>query len=75
MDFAKFGKCLFIKVVKLLSVYWELSSSFSVKVGAHQKSALSPLLFIMVIDVLTEDERDASLMGLLYADDLVMCGE
>ena len=33
----------------------ELSSSFSVKVGVHQGFALSPLLFIMVMDVLTED--------------------
>ena len=53
----------------------ELSSSFSVKVGVHQGSALSPLLFLMVMDVLTEDVRDGSLMELLYADDLVLCGE
>ena len=53
----------------------ELSSSFSVKVGVHQGSALTPLLFIMVMHVLTEDVRDGSLMELLYADDLVLCGE
>ena len=58
-----------------VSVDGELSSSFSVKVGVHQGSALSPLLFIMVLDVLTEDVRDGSLMELLYADDLVLCGE
>ena len=52
-----------------------LSSSFSVKVGVHQGSTLSALLFIMVIDVLTEDVRDGSLMELLYADDLFLCGE
>ena len=69
------GLCLFIKVVKL-SVDGELSSSFSVKVGLHQGSALSPLLFIMVMDVLTEDVRDGLLlMGLLSADNLVLCGE
>ena len=58
-----------------VSVDGELSSSFSVKVGVHQGSALSPLLFIMVMDVLTEDVRDGSLMELLYADDLALCGE
>ena len=57
------------------SVDGELLSSFSVKVGDDQGSALSPLLFIMVMDVLTEDVRDGSLMELLCADDLVLCGE
>ena len=57
-----------------VSVDGELSSLFSVQVGVHQGPALSPLLFIMVMDVLTEDVRDGSLMELLYADDLVLCG-
>ena len=52
-----------------ISVDGELSSSFSVKVSVHQGSALSPLLFIMVMDALTEDMRDGSLMELLYVDD------
>ena len=58
-----------------VSVDGELSSSFSVKIGVHQWSALSPLLFVMVMDILTEDVRDGSLMELLYADDLILCGE
>ena len=58
-----------------VSVDKELSSSFSVKVGVHEASPLSPLLFIMVMDVLTEDVRDGSLMELLYADDLALCEE
>ena len=57
-----------------VSVDGELSSSFSVNVGVNQGSALSPLLFIVVMDVLTEAVRDGSLMELLYADDLVSCG-
>ena len=40
-----------------VSVDGELSSSFSVKVGVHQGSVLSPILLIMVMDVLTEDVR------------------
>ena len=58
-----------------VSVDGELSSSFSVKVGVHQGSALCPLLFIIAMNVLTEDVRDGSLMELLSADDLVLCGE
>ena len=54
-----------------VSVDGELSSSFSVKVGVHQGSALSPLL----MNVLTEDARDGSLIELLYTDDLVLCEE
>ena len=57
------------------SVDGELSSSFSVKAGVHQRSAFSAILFIMVMNVLTEDVRDGSLMKFLYADDLVPCGE
>ena len=45
------------------------------KVGIHQRSALTSLLFIMVMVVLTEGVRDGSLMELLYADDLVLWGE
>ena len=56
------------------SVDRELSSSFSEKVGVHQGSALSSLLLTMVMNVLTEDGRDASLMELLYTDILVLCG-
>ena len=45
------------------------------KVTVDQVSASSPLLFIMVMDVLMEDMRDGSLMELLYANDLVLCGK
>ena len=41
------------------------------KVGVHQWSASSSLLFIMVMDVLT----DRPLMDLMYADNLVLCRE
>ena len=58
-----------------VSVDGELSNSFSVKAGVHQGSALNPLLFIMVMDVLIEGVRDGSLMELLYVDNLVLCGE
>ena len=57
-----------------VSIDGKLSSSFSVKVGVHQGSALSLLLFIMVLYVLTEDVRDGSLMELLYEEGLVLCG-
>ena len=49
--------CLYKGCETAVSVDGELSSSFSVKVGVHQGSVLSPILLIMVMDVLTEDVR------------------
>ena len=45
------------------------------KVGVRQGFALSPLLFTMVMAVLTEDGKDGSLMEFLCADHFVLCGE
>jgi len=47
------------------------SNGFEVKVGMHQGSALSPLLFIMVMDALSGDFRVALPCELLYVDNLV----
>ena len=47
-----------------------LSEEFMVGVGVHQGSALSPLLFAIVVDVLSEEVRRGELMQLLYADAL-----
>ena len=49
-----------------------LSGSFEVKVGLHQWSVLSPLLFAAVMDVVSIEARIGLLSELLYADDLVL---
>jgi len=46
------------------------SNGFEVKVGMHQGSALSPLLFVMVMEALSREFRVALSWELLYADDL-----
>ena len=43
-----------------------------VKVGLHQGSVLSPLLFAAVMDVVSSDARSGLPSELLYADDLVI---
>ena len=48
-----------------------LSKSFEVKVGLHQWSVLSPLLFAAVMDVVSSEARSSLHSELLYADDLV----
>jgi len=51
------------------------SSSFQVKVGTHQGSALSPLLFVIVVEAISIDFRVALPWELLCADDLVVIAE
>ena len=58
-----------------ISVEEELSDSFSKKVGVHQGSALSTLTFVTVVYILTEYVRDGSLIDLLHAINLALCGE
>ena len=48
------------------------TDSFEVKIGLHQGSALSPFLFAVVMDVLSEDVREGMLWDILFADDLVI---
>ena len=47
---------------------------FDIEAGLHQGSALSPLLFIIVMDVLASDVGTHPPWGLLFADDLALCG-
>jgi len=51
------------------------SSGFEVKVGMHQGSALSPLLFVIVIEATSREFRVALPWHLLFADDLVVIAE
>ena len=51
------------------------NNGFEVKVSMHQGSALSSLLFVMVVEALSREFRIALPRGLLYADDLVVIAE
>ena len=51
------------------------SEEFEVKVGVNQGSVLSPLLFAIVVDVITENARRGVVNEWLYADDLVIMSE
>jgi len=64
----------FIVTVLVRTVYGN-SNGFEVKVGMHQGSALSPLLFVMVMEALSREFRVALPWELLYADDLAVIAE
>ena len=51
------------------------SEKFELNVGVHQGSVLLPLLFAIVVDVITENARSGVVNELLYADDLVIMNE
>ena len=51
------------------------TEGMNIDVGLHQGSALSPFLFILVLDVITEEIREETPWAMLFADDLVLCDE
>ena len=51
------------------------SASFTVNVGVHQGSVLSPLLFVIVMEAITRVARVGLPWELLYADDLILVSE
>ena len=51
------------------------SKSFEVKVGMHQGSALSPLLFVIIMEAISREFGVALPWELLYADDLAVIAD
>ena len=49
-----------------------LTEELKVGVGLHQGSALSPFLFAIIMDKLTEDIRKHTPWDMLFADDIVL---
>ena len=49
-----------------------VTDAFKVEVGLHQGSALSPFLFVMIMDRLTEEVRKKPPWTMLFADDVVL---
>ncbi|KAK3531759.1 hypothetical protein QTP70_028291 [Hemibagrus guttatus] len=51
------------------------TEEFKVEVGLHQGSALSPFMFAIVMDQLSEEVRQESPWTMMFADDIVICSE
>ena len=50
-----------------------MTEGFGVNVGLHQGSALSPFLFAILMDRLTDEVRKDSPWNMMFADDIVIC--
>ena len=46
---------------------------FKVEIGLHQGSVLSPFLFVMVMDRLTDEVRQESPWNMMFTDNIVIC--
>jgi len=51
------------------------SKAYNVKLGLHQGSVLSPLLFVIVMEMISRELRAGLPLELLYADDLILMAE
>jgi len=71
----------YIRVVKDMYVRCETevkcaagsTEAFPVEVGLHQGSALSPFLFTIIMDSLTNECRTRAPWQMMFADDIVLC--
>ena len=66
---------MYANVRSLVRVGEGYSEEFEVKVGVHQGSVLSPLLFIIVLEALSREFHSGVPWEDLYADDLVIIAE
>src|SRR3989441_5543272 len=68
-------KSLYEGVTTAVKRNGEESESFEVKVGLHQGSVLSPILFNIVMQAIADNFKKGLPWELLYADDLVLLAE
>ena len=68
-------KAMYADTSTMVKLNGKVSGGFGVKVGVHQGSVLSPLLFIIVMEALSKTFREGLPMELLYADDLVLMAD
>ena len=66
---------MYIGAKTVVRTVYDNSKSFQVKVGMHQGSGLSPLLFVIVMEAISREFRVALPWQLLYADDLAVIAE
>ena len=68
-------KAMYENAKSTVNINSTIGDPFPVKVGVHQGSVLSPLLFIIVLKALSREFRTGLPWELLYADDLVLMAD
>jgi len=68
-------KDMYDRVVANVRTCEGITSNFSITIGFHQGSALSPFLFVIVMDELTTSIQDEIPWCMLFADDIVLVNE
>jgi len=68
-------KAIYADTSTMVKLNGGVSRGFGVKVGIHQGSVLSSLLFIIVLEALSRRFRGGLPMELLFADDLVLLAD
>ena len=66
---------MYDRVVANVRTCGGITSNFSIAIGLHQGSALSPCLFVIVMDELTKAIQDEILWCMLFDDDIVLIAE
>ena len=61
--------------ITLVSTSVGETGEVEIKIGLYQRSALSPLLFIIIMDIITEDTEEETPWAMLFADDITLSGE
>ena len=66
---------MYTNIETSVKVEYTRLESFDVKVGVHQGSILSPLLFALVMDEVNKDIREGVVQEMMYANDIVVVGD
>jgi Reverse transcriptase (RNA-dependent DNA polymerase) len=66
---------MYINIVTCVRACDDESDAFSINIGLHQGSTLSPYIFTLVIDEITKDIQGDIPWCMLFADDVVLIDE
>ena len=66
---------LYVGLKTKIKVGFEFSEEFYAVDGVHQGSVLSPFLFALVVNAVTENEREGLMKEVSYANDLALMSE